>query len=80
MKKQLVIKYKDGTKVKYTHLKAKAERDTSVIREFMRRYENRLSELESAVVKTYPLKEHKPLVLVENGNPLNQNVYELMHG
>lgn len=73
MKKQLVILYKDGGKIKVTN---SACTDNRVFREYFGNIP--VISIESAILYTYPLKTHEPLVLVENGEQITENVEEFM--
>lgn len=73
MRKRLVILYKDGGKVKVTN---NACIDNRVFREFFKNIP--VISVESAILYTYPLKTHEPLVLVENGEQITENVEEFM--
>lgn len=70
MKKQLVVEYKDGGKVKITNLKCK---DNSMFINYLRGIA--VSSIKKAVLYTYPIKDNEPLILVENGVSINANVY-----
>ncbi|RDY30309.1 hypothetical protein [Lachnotalea glycerini] len=74
MKKQLRIEYKDGGEVKLTNSKAT---NTSIFVNYLKQIP--VTSILNASVYTYPLSENKPLVLVENGVPRNDNVYALVN-
>lgn len=74
MKHQLKITYKDGSGLKVTNNKSNTK-------DFAVNYfkDINIDRVQSAVFFTYPLKNNKPLVLVEEGVPKNDNVYEFMN-
>ncbi len=74
MRKRLVILYKDGGKIKVTN---NACTDNRVFREYFGNIP--VISIESAILYTYPLKTHVPLVLVENGEQITENVEEFMN-
>lgn len=74
MKKQLRIEYKDGGKIKLTNSKAT---NTVIFVNYLKQIQ--VNSILNASIYTYPVKDNKPLILVENGTPRNDNVYDLVH-
>lgn len=80
MKKRLVIEYKDGSRLKITSTRCRDEKDNSMFEGYKENFKYRLHRIQNARIDTYPLKNHTPFVLVENGVSLQQNVDEFMQG
>ena len=78
MKKRLVIEYKDGSRIKVTSPAFKDEKDYSIFAGYKEYFIYRLHRIQNASIDTYPLKNHKPFVLVENGEPQQQNINEFL--
>lgn len=75
MKKQLIIEYKDGGKVKLTNAKC---HENNMFIKYLKQIP--ISSILNSTLYTYPLKDNSPLVLVENGVSQNDNIYEMLHG
>lgn len=80
MKKRLVIEYKDGSRIKVTSPAFKDEKDFSIFEGYKENFKYRLHRIQNARIEIFPLKNHKPFILVENGEPQNQNIEEFMRG
>lgn len=67
MKRQLRIKYKDGSQLKVTSTKSG---DNSVFAPYLSRLSTK--NVQEAGLYTYPLKDNEPLIFVEHGVPKNK--------